>query len=44
VQNALCNFGDACGKRLVGAGLTPCTRLHPDEGAWDACMVRRRPV
>jgi len=44
VQNALCQFGDACAKRHAEAGKTPCTRLHPDEGAWNAAMVRHRPA
>jgi hypothetical protein len=44
VLNALCQFGDACGKRVVGLGATPCCRIHPDEGAWDASMVRCRPT
>ena len=43
VQNALCQFGDACSKRVVGPGATPCTRLHPDEGVWHAGMIRMRP-
>ena len=43
VQNAPCQFGDACSKRVVGPGATPCTRLHPDEGDWHAGMVRHRP-
>jgi hypothetical protein len=44
VLNALCQFGDACGKRVVGVGATPCCRLHPDEGEWNASMVRHRPT
>ena len=44
VLNALCQFGDACGKRIVSVGGTPCCRIHPDEGAWDASMVRNRPT
>ena len=44
VQNAPCQFGDACSKRIAALGATPCTRLHPDEGEWNASMVRHRPV
>ena len=44
VINALCQFGDACSKRVAAVGGTPCCRLHPDEGAWNASMVRRRPT
>jgi hypothetical protein len=40
----LCQFGDSCGKRRAAVGRTPCSRLHPDEGAWNASMVRNRPV
>jgi hypothetical protein len=43
VQNTLCQFGDACSKRVVGPGGTPCTRLHPDEGVWQVGMIRLRP-
>lgn len=44
VQNSICQFGDACGKRVVALGGTPCSRLHPDEGEWKADMVRHRPT
>lgn len=44
VLNSLCQFGDSCSKRVVGVGATPCCRLHPDEGPWNASMVRRRPT
>jgi hypothetical protein len=44
VLNVLCQFGDACSKRVAAVGGTPCCRLHPDEGAWNASMVRRRPT
>ena len=44
VLNSLCQFGDSCSKRVVALGATPCCRLHPDEGPWNASMVRHRPV
>jgi len=44
VLDVLCQFGDACSKRTVGVGATPCCRLHPDEGPWNASMVRHRPT
>jgi hypothetical protein len=44
VINALCQFGDACSKRAAAVGGTPCCRLHPDEGEWNASMVRHRPT
>jgi hypothetical protein len=44
VINSICQFGDACSKRVAAVGGTPCCRLHPDEGEWNASMVRRRPT
>jgi len=43
VNPLTCQFGDACSKRHALQGRTPCTRLHPDEGEWNASMVRHRP-
>lgn len=43
VMREPCQFGCACGKRVVGVGSTPCIRLHPDE-EWTPTLVRHRPT